>query len=69
MKKIAYEEYRLVFTHTYVDEDGERTMLDEPVNVVHAFPSGGLGMIQPVPVCINEMLDNMRRYILRKVGE
>jgi hypothetical protein len=69
MKKIAYEEYSLIFTHSYVDEDGERTMLDEPVKVVYAYPSGGQGMIPPVPVCLNEMLDNMRGYILRKVGE
>ena len=69
MKKTAYEEYSLIFTHSYVDEDGERTMLDEPVKVVYASPSGGQGMILPVSVCINEMLDNMRDYILRKVGE
>lgn len=69
MKKTAYEEYRLVFTHTYVDEDGERRLLEDPVKVVHVFPAGGNGMIMPVAVCINELMERMKNYILRKVGE
>ncbi len=67
MKKISYEEYRLVLTHSYIDEDGERTMLDEPVNVAQVIPlDRSRQMIPPVSVCINDMMDRMKQYILRR---
>lgn len=67
MKKMPYEEYRLVLTHTYIDEDGERTLLEDPVKVVQVFPSGVSRIIPPVAVCINDMMDRMKHYILRRV--
>lgn len=69
MKKMAYEEYRLVLTHTYVDGDGERTALEDPVEVVHVFPADGNRMLLPVSVCINDMMDRMKDYILQKISE
>ena len=69
MKKMAYEEYGLVLTHTYVDGNGERTALEDPVKVVRVFPVEGNRMILPVAVCINDMMDCMMDYILRKASE
>lgn len=69
MEKIAYEEYRLVLTHAYVDGDGERTALEDPVEVVHIFPAERNRMLLPVSVCINDMMDRMKEYILQKVNE
>lgn len=69
MKKMEFEEYRLVLTHTYVNEDGERMALEDPVEVVQLFPSIENRRILPVSVCINDMMDRMKEYILRKVGE
>lgn len=69
MKNMAYEEYGLVLTHTYVDWDGERTALEDPIKVVRVFPVEGNKMILPGAVCINDMMDCMKDYILRKVGE
>ena len=63
---MAYEEYRLVFTHTYVDEDGERTALEDPIKVVHVFHTGDNRTILPVAVCLNDMLERMKDYILRE---
>lgn len=69
MKKMPYEEYRLVLTHTYVDGDGERTALEDPVNIVQVFPMTGSRIIPPLAVCINDMMDRMKHYILRRVEE
>lgn len=69
MKKMAHEEYRLVLTHTYVDGGGERMALEDPVKVVRVFPVEGNRMNPPVAVCINDMMDCMKDYILRKAGE
>lgn len=69
MKKIAYEEYRLILMHTYVNEDGERMALEDPVKVIHVFPVEGNGIIPPVAVCINDMMDRMKDHILRKASE
>lgn len=69
MKKIAHEEYSLILTHTYVNEDGDRMELEDPVKVVRVFPVEGNRMILPVAVCINDMMDRMKDYILRKAGE
>ena len=66
MKKIAYEEYELVLTHTYVDGNGERMVLEDPVKVTCVFPAEGNGVIPSVAVCINDMMDRMKDYILRK---
>ena len=68
MKKMAYEEYRLVLTHTYVDGGGERRALEDPVKVVHVFPYGD-HTCRSAALCINDMMDRMKDYILRKVGE
>ena len=65
-EKMAYEEYRLVFTHTYIDGDGERTVLEDPIKVVHVFPTGENRTILPVSVCLNDMLERMKDYILRE---
>lgn len=69
MKKMEFEEYRLVLTHTYVNEDGERMALEDPVEVVQLFSSIENRRILPVSICINDMMDRMKEYILRKVGE
>lgn len=69
MKTIEYEEYRLVLTHTYVNEDGKRIALEDPVEVVQMFPSMENRRVLPVSICINDMMDRMKEYILRKVGE
>ena len=69
MKTIEYEEYRLVLTHTYVNGDGERLALEDPVEVKHIFLAGENRKILPVSICINDMMDRMKEYILRKVGE
>lgn len=69
MKTIEYEEYRLVLTHTYVNEDGKRIALEDPVEVTHIFPAGDIRRILPVSICINDMMDRMKEYILRKVCE
>lgn len=69
MKTIEYEEYRLVLTHTYVNEDGKRIALEDPVEVRHMFPAGENRMVLPVSICINDMMDRMKEYILRKAGE
>lgn len=68
-KTMEYEEYRLVLTHTYVDGNGERMALEDPVEVVQMFPSMENRRVLPVSVCINDMMDRMKEYILRKVGE
>lgn len=69
MKKMAYEEYQLVLTHTYVDGDGNRTAIEDPVKVVQVFPLDRIGIIPPVAVCINDMMDRIKHYILRKGEE
>lgn len=69
MKTIEYEEYRLVLTHTYVNEDGERMALEDPVEVVQLFSSIENRRILPVSICINDMMDRMKEYILRKAYE
>lgn len=66
---MEFEEYRLVLTHTYVNEGGERIALEDPVEVVQLFPSIENRRILPVSICINDMMDRMKEYILRKVGE
>lgn len=66
MKKMAYEEYMLVLTHTYVDGDGERTALEDPVKVVQVLPLDRSRLIPPVAVCINDMMDRMKHYILQR---
>lgn len=69
MKTIEYEEYRLVLTHTYVNEDGKRIALEDPVEVRHMFSAGENRMVLPVSIYINDMMDRMKEYILRKAGE
>ena len=64
---MAYEEYRLVLTHNYVDEDGKRTASEDPIQVTHVFPMDYCN--RTIAVCINDMLERMKDYILRKAGE
>ena len=66
MKIVPHERYVLTLRHEYVDEDGERHSFEDPITVEHVtLPGGRWGMIPPTSIVINEMLDQMKRYILQ----
>lgn len=57
------EIYRLTLDH-YIDDGEKRHRIDEPivVQMIHVTEI-------PVPVCLNHMLDMMRKELLRMEGE
>lgn len=61
---IPYEEYRLTLFHTYIDADGHAHSLEQPVVVNQMIPFGD----DKTPQCIviNEMIENMKRFVLLK---
>ena len=60
---MTHEIYRLILEH-YIDDGKNRYRIDEPI-VVQMIHMAEV----PVPVCINHMLDMMRRELLKMEGE
>ena len=60
---MTHEMYRLTLEH-YIDDGEKRHRIDEPivVQMIHMTEV-------PVPVCINRMLDMMRKELLKMEGE
>ena len=63
MSIMSHEVYTLTLTHTLVGKDGERYLMEEPIEVrqIACVPNSG--------IVINEMIDRMRDYLLSKVNE
>lgn len=64
----AHEQYTLTLKHEFVDRFGRRKEISEPiktVQIVLADDSYGI----PAGMIINEMLDRMKEYILRRADE
>lgn len=61
---MTIEVYRLMLEH-FIDDDGKRTRLEEPLVVQMACDRRYL----PVPICINNMLEMMHDEIMRRVTE
>jgi hypothetical protein len=64
MKCLAHEEYSLTYKHEFIDSEGTRHLLEEPV-------TAAFSMLTEVPQClvINEMLERLCQYILRIAKE
>ena len=67
MKMIPKEQYTLTLTHEYIDDDGERNTLDEPIKVNYIVLRTGY-LAQPLSIVINEMMDSMKHYLLQIAG-
>ena len=60
------EAYRLTLTHYAVDKaTGERFRLDDPIVIEQVFDRGYGGS----PIILNQMLDEMKSYVLAKMNE
>ena len=60
------EAYRLTLTHYVVDKaTGEKLSLDDPIAIEQVFDRRYGGS----PIILNRMLDEMKSYVLAKMGE
>lgn len=57
------EIYRLTLEH-YIDDEGKKQMIEEPL-VFQMVQRSDI----PVPVCLNHMLEMMKREVLRMENE
>ena len=62
---IAYEQYEIVFTHTFCDGKGKRFTCEEPI-VVRSFQAALENF--PVSYLLNEMIEKLREELLRRAG-
>ncbi len=61
-----FEAYKLTLTHYAVDRaTGEKFKLDDPIVIEHVFDRRYCGG----PIILNQMLDEMKSYVLAKTNE
>lgn len=61
-----FEAYRLTLTHYAVNKTtGEKISLDDPIAIEQMFDRRYGGS----PIILNQMLDEMKSYVLAKMGE
>lgn len=64
----AHEQYTLTLKYEFVDRFGRRKEISEPIKAVQiVLADDGYGI--PAGMIINEMLDRMKEYILRRADE
>ena len=61
---IPTERYTLILKHEYIDEEGNKHELDEPVIVTHIMYVPQFGYVSAV---INDMIEQMRHYVLQMI--
>ena len=67
-KTIPYEIYTLTLEHEYVDDDGKRIKLDEPIKTCYMAMKDRV-VNPPVSIVINDMMDKMKAYMLHEVSK
>jgi len=65
MKFQPLEQYTLILKHEFIDSDGKKHTIDEPICVKQIIGNESLAW-QP-SVVVNDMLERMRAYLLMKV--
>lgn len=63
-----HEQYTLTLKHEFVDRFGRRKEISEPIKAVQIVLADDRYGI-PAGMIINEMLDRMKEYILRRADE
>ena len=63
LKRVPIEQFRIVLTHEFFDEDGKRHLLGEPLAVccTNVLPNHA-----SVAWTLNEMMDKMRHELLMR---
>jgi hypothetical protein len=70
MSIIPHEMYIITLQHEYISSEGVHYQLDDPIQVSQITYTAETGKIYPSSsTIINEMLDRMCHYLLRKVSE
>ena len=67
MKYQPLEQYTLILKHEFIDSDGKKHQIDEPIFVKQIISNESLAWRHSVVV--NDMLERMRAYLLMKVRE
>ena len=60
------ETYRLTLTHRMIDDNGDETMIDEPITTQVVVPASEY-LVYPRALVVNEMLHTLMNYMLREV--
>lgn len=63
---IPYERYTLTLRHEYVDSVGQVHYLEEPIVVSYSVPHMDKMLLSPSAIVINDMIEQMRRYMIEK---
>lgn len=63
LKHPCVEQFRIVLTHEYIDEDGKKHMLDEPLAICYTNIWSNHAS---VAWTLNEMMDKMRCELLKR---
>lgn len=66
LKKLSYEKYRIVLTHEYIDSDGQKHRLEEPLAVEYTLLLDNMGFTVRPSVLINEMMDKLKIGLLTR---
>lgn len=64
---IGWERYRLVLYHEFVDVDGKRHRIDDPITAEEVFPPLGLDMDRSH--IVNRIIERLTNFVLSKAGE
>jgi len=61
-----HERYTLTLRHEYVDYDGHRYNLDEPIVVCHSVMHMNEMSVPSSAIVINDMMERMRMYMIER---
>lgn len=63
-----HERYTLTLRHEYVDSDGQRHSLDEPIVVSYSMMHMNEMPVSSSAIVINDMMERMRMFMIERVG-
>ena len=63
---IPQERYTLTLQHEYIDSDGQRHSLDEPIVASYAVAHMDEMSLPSSAIVINDMMDQMRKYMIER---
>ncbi len=65
---IEYEQHEVLYRHWYIDDQGKKHLIEEPIGVSYSIVLG-TNEIMPRPYIVNEMIDKIKFMLLDRLGD
>lgn len=66
-RMIGWERYRLVLYHEFIDMDGKRQRIEDPITAVEMIPLSGV--TPEITYVVNKLISGLTHFVLEKVAQ